>query len=153
MERNNLKPISILLVEDNDDDIIIIERVFKKVKLANDIHVVRNGHDAIDYIYHRGKYEGTERHAPGMILLDISMPGMNGFDLLKKLKADPKTKSIPVVMLTSSGRDEDIMKSYENGACSYITKPLEFGDFVNAIRNFEIYWSLVSRIPCSDKID
>ena len=147
MGEEKLKHITILLVEDNEDDIVIIKRVFKNVNITNEIRIARSGREALDFIYHRDKYSEEESQPPGMILLDISMPGMNGFEVLEELKADPKTKKIPVVMLTSSGREEDIVKSYEYGACSYITKPLGFDEFVNVIERFEIYWSLVSRVP------
>lgn len=142
-----MKHVTILLVEDNEDDIVIIKRVFKKVKITNAIKIVRGGREALDYIYHRGAHADVKYDLPDIILLDISMPGMNGFEVLYELKADPIIKRIPIVMLTSSSREEDIVKSYENGACSYITKPMNFDDFVKAIERFEIYWSLVSKVP------
>lgn len=148
MEKGEVKPINILLVEDNEDDIVIIRRAFfKKGKLTNGLYIVRNGEEALDFINHRGKYAEEKPPTPGLILLDISMPRMNGFEVLKKLKADPEHKKIPVIMLTTSDREEDIIKSYESGACSYITKPANFNDFVKAIERFEIYWTLVSKIP------
>lgn len=142
-----IKSIPFLLVEDNEDDIIIIKRVFKKVKLTNEVYVVRDGEEMFDFIYRRGKYAEKKLSLPGLILLDISMPGMNGFQVLNKLKEDLKTKKIPVVMLTTSDSEEDVVRSYENGACSYITKPVNFDDFVKAIERFKVYWTLVSKVP------
>ncbi len=143
----NLKPINILLVEDNEDDILIIQRAFKKVKLTNELYIVRNGQDGLDYIFHEGMYAENKPPTPGLVLLDINMPKLNGFQVLERIKAHPVHKVIPVVMLTVSDRDEDIARSYQNGAVSYITKPMNFEDFVTVIERFEIYWSLVSKIP------
>lgn len=137
----------ILLIEDNDDDIVILKRVFKKAQIANKLHIARNGEDALDFLYHQGKYSEEKSSAPGLILLDINMPGMNGFDIIKKLKTDFKYRKVPIIMLTTSNREEDIAKSYESGACSYITKPADFNSFVKIIEQFKIYWTFVSKIP------
>lgn len=144
---NELKPINFLLVEDNEDDIVIIKRVFKKANLTNKLYVVRSGEEAFDFIYHQGKYAEKKPPTPGLVLLDISLPVMSGFDVLNRIKEDSKYKKIPVVMFTTSNREEDVVKSYENGACSYITKPVRFDDFVKVMERFEIYWTLVSKIP------
>ncbi len=145
--RSEVEPIDILLAEDNEDDIIIIKRAFKKLRLMNGLHIVENGQEALDYLLHQGRYAEEKPPVPGLILLDISMPKVDGFQVLEKIKADPKLKRIPVVMLTTSDREEDIVKSYEYGACSFITKPTKFSDFVEVIERFELYWTLVSRIP------
>jgi len=139
--------IDILVVEDNEDDIRILEKVFENMKLLNIISVVRNGQEALDYIYHLGKYASSVHPAPGLILLDIRMPIMDGFEVLAKLKSDPEHRKIPVIILTTSDREEDIAKSYENGACSFVTKPVSFFDFIKIMERFEIYWTLVSKIP------
>ena len=144
---NEVEPIEILLAEDNEDDIVIIKRVFKKLRLMNGLHIVNNGQEALDYLLHDGKYSEEKPPIPGLILLDISMPKVDGFQVLEKIKADPKLKRIPVIMLTTSDREEDIVKSYEYGACSFITKPTSFSDFVETIERFELYWTLVSRLP------
>lgn len=143
----NLKAIDILLVEDSEDDILIIQRAFKKVKMTNEIYIVHDGQEALDFIFHEGKYAEVKPPTPGLILLDINMPKMNGFQVLEKLKSHPAYKIIPIIMLTVSDREEDIIRSYQNGAVSYITKPMSFEDFVKVIEQFEIYWSLVSKIP------
>ncbi|MBU2600101.1 response regulator [bacterium] len=141
------KVIDILLVDDGDDDVVITQRAFKKSKLLNNLYIARNGQEALDFIYHEGKYKIEPVPTPGLILLDINMPNMNGFQVLEKLKSDPKHCMIPIIMLTISDRDEDIVRSYKNGAVSYITKPIGFEAFVKIIEQFEIYWSLISKIP------
>ena len=142
---NSLKIIDILLVDDNDDDIFMIEQVFEDAKLLNIIHNVENGEEALSYLRKEGDFKDAE--TPGLILLDISMPIKGGFDVLKELKIDDNLKHIPVIMLTSSIRDEDILNSYGLGASSYIRKPMDFSDFHKIMKNFELYWSLVSEIP------
>ncbi|MBI5573827.1 MAG: response regulator, partial [Elusimicrobia bacterium] len=106
---------------------------------------------ALDFIYHMGRYKESKLSMPGLILLDISMPVMNGFEVLKVLKSDARTTRIPIIMLTTSSREEDIVKSYEYGACSYITKPADFNGFVKVMEHFEIYWTLVSKVPDEDE--
>ncbi|MCD4785129.1 MAG: response regulator [Candidatus Eremiobacteraeota bacterium] len=147
MKSPSMRSINILLVEDNEDDIFIIRKIFEKANVTNMLNVVRRGEEALDYINHRGKYAEEKPPTPGLVLLDIMMPGLNGFDVLKELKASPKHKKIPVVMLTTSNREEDIVKSFENGACSYITKPISFDRFFEVIKQFKIYWTMVSKIP------
>ncbi|MEW6104716.1 MAG: response regulator [bacterium] len=141
-------PINILLVEDNDDDIVIIKKVFKRLKLTNPLYIVHNGEEALDFLFHKGAYSSLETSPkPGLIFLDINMPIMDGFTTLERLKQNPQTKCIPVIMLTVSDREEDIVKSYANGAVSYVTKPMDFEQFVKVIEQFDIYWTLVSKIP------
>lgn len=138
----DIKPIDILLVEDNNDDIFLIKKVFQKMKFVSKLYIVHGGKEALDFIFHRNKYAETKPDRPGLILLDINMPEVSGFDVLKTLKAEPRYKDIPIIMLTSSNSEEDIAKSYEDGACSYIAKPLNFNDFVKVISQFELYWAL-----------
>lgn len=142
-----VKPIDILLVDDNENDILITRRAFKKVGHMNGLHGVYSGQESLAFIYHQGPYAETKPPTPGLILLDIYMFGMDGFEVLKKLKSDPKKKRIPVVMFTTSSRKKDIIRSYENGAASYIIKPTDFDDFVKTIEKFKIYWTLVSNLP------
>ncbi|MEW6481763.1 MAG: response regulator [bacterium] len=144
----NMHAINILLVEDNEDDIVIIQKVFKKLKLINPLYIVRDGEEAIDFLLNKGDYSDKEKAPrPGLILLDINMPRMDGFETLENIKKEPCLKTIPVIMLTVSEREEDIVRSYENGAVSYITKPMDFEQFVKVMEQFEIYWTLVSKIP------
>lgn len=142
---NEIDPVTILLAEDNDNDIVIIQRAFKKLKLLNSLQVVNNGIELLEYLSKVG--EDEDHPQPGLILLDINMPRMDGFEVLEKLKDHPEYKKIPVIMLTSSNREEDIVKSYEHGACSYITKPVGYEEFVEKIEQFNLYWSLVSKTP------
>ncbi len=144
---SEFKSINILLVEDSEDDIVIIKRAFKRLKLRNELYVVRRGQEALDFIFQEGDYADSKYSTPGLILMDINMPGLNGFEVLERLKENPSSKPIPVVMLTVSDQDEDIVKSYMSGAVSFITKPMNFESFVKVIKQFDIYWTLVSKIP------
>ena len=142
------KPVDILLVEDNEDHIELTLRALKNNNLINDIHVVKDGQEALDFAYHRGKYQDTERYPrPGLILLDIHLPKVDGLEVLETLKKDPDLKSIPVIMLTTSSRDEEIVKSYAGGANSYVTKPVDFGEFVKKIKEMKLYWTIVNTLP------
>ena len=144
---NKLKPFNILIVEDNEDDALIIKRCFKQIR-ENGLNFVRDGEQALEYIFGEGKYEDREKYpVPGLILLDINLPRIDGFGVLKRIKAHPAYRLIPVVMLTTSNRDEDIIKSFDYGAVSYITKPMNFESFLKVIEQFNIYWSLVSEMP------
>ena len=136
----NGNPIDILLVEDSDTDVKITLRAFDKAKVKNNIYVVNDGIEAFDFIYHRGKFTDIEKFPrPDLILLDINMPKMNGFEVLAQIKKDPQVNFIPVIMLTSSKNDEDVLKSYQNGAVSYIPKPVSFEEFVRACFKTAIY--------------
>ncbi len=139
------QPVQILLVEDNEDDALMTREAFEDANLINIVQMVKDGEEAMAYLRKEGKYQEAER--PGLILLDISMPKKDGFEVLKEIKADPKLKDLPVVMLTTSSREEDIVKSYSAGDCSYISKPVRFQNFHEVIKVFKLYWSLVSRIP------
>lgn len=142
------KPIDILLVEDNEDHVDLTLRALKNNNLINDIHVVKDGQDALDFIYHRGKYEDTRKYPrPGLILLDIHLPKLNGFEVLETLKKDPDVKSIPIIMLTTSSRDEEIAQSYAVGANSYVTKPVDFEEFAKKIKDMKLYWTIVNSLP------
>ena len=139
------KPIEILLVEDSDDDIVILQEAFAESKLVNLVNVVRDGEEALAYLRREGKYKDAQM--PGLILLDINMPKKDGFEVLREIKADHALQHYPVIMLTVSDRDEDIVKSYATGACSYIRKPVDFDSLKKVIHHFELYWTLVSRVP------
>ncbi len=140
-----VKPVEILLVDDNEDDIMILQEGFTNSKLINIISTVRDGGEAMEYLRRKGKYKDV--HLPGLILLDINMPKMNGFEVLKEIKADPALQHLPVIMLTTSDAETDIVKSYSNGACSYIKKPVDFENLKEVVKSLELYWTLVSRIP------
>lgn len=139
------EPMELLLVEDNEDDILLEREALADAKLVNLMSVVRDGEEAMAYLRRQGKYQNA--HLPGLILLDINMPKKNGFEVLSEIKADPALTHIPVVMLTTSDSESDIVKSYSRGACSFITKPMDFDKFRDVIRQFALYWALVSRVP------
>ncbi|MDP3016400.1 MAG: response regulator [Deltaproteobacteria bacterium] len=142
------KEIEILLVEDNPVDIEITKRAFEKGKLKNNLHVVRDGEEALDFLYRKGQYaDESKAPRPDLILLDINLPRIGGIDVLKTLKADPNLKRIPVTMLTVSDKDEDILRSFEMGVNSYITKPVDFNKFVEAIKAHHFYWTVITELP------
>jgi CheY-like chemotaxis protein len=145
----NTEPMEILLVEDNEDDILLEQEALADAKLVNLMYVVRDGDEAITYLRRQGKYHNAQ--VPGLILLDINMPKKNGFEVLNEIKADPALMHIPVVMLTTSDSESDIVKSYAKGACSFITKPMDFDKFREVIRQFALYWALVARIPSTSR--
>jgi len=139
------QPMELLLVEDNEDDILLEREALADAKLVNLMYVVRDGVEAMALLRREGKYQNAQ--VPGLILLDINMPRKNGFEVLKEIKADPALMHIPVVMLTTSENEADVVKSYAKGACSYITKPMDFDKFREVVKQFSLYWALVARIP------
>lgn len=141
----NTLPIEILLAEDNGDDILIIQEALGESKLLNLVKVVWDGEQALAYLRREGEFKNS--HLPGLVLLDINMPKKNGLEALQEIKNDPKLRHLPVVMMTVSERDEDIVKSFSYGACSYIKKPVDFEKLKEVVKNFELYWTLVSKIP------
>ena len=148
MASEERKMTNILLVEDNPDDIAICQRALKEAKILNKIYIVRDGKEALDYLKHEGQYKGTEASPkPGLILLDINLPKINGLDVLKSIKADSQLKNIPVVMLTVSKRDEDILKGYNRGCNSFIQKPVDFDKFVQIVKEISLYWGLLNVEP------
>ena len=144
----NGDPINILLAEDNEDHIELTKRALRENGLANDMFIVKDGQEALDFLYRKGEYsDKTKSPRPGLILLDVKMPKVDGFEVLRKIKSDPDLKLIPVIMLTTSSREEEIVKGYENGANSYVTKPVDFREFVDRIKNIRLYWVLVNSLP------
>jgi len=139
------QPIDILLVEDNDDDIVLIQESMAEARLVNVMYVVRDGEEAMRYLRREGEYEHAK--LPGMIMLDINMPRKNGFEVLREVKADPGLCHIPVAILTTSDREEDVIRSYTDGACSFITKPVNFDKLKTVCQQFSMYWALVAEIP------
>ncbi|MBD3286978.1 response regulator [candidate division WOR-3 bacterium] len=136
------KGIPILLVEDDENDILITKRAFERYNFTNELYVTRDGEEALEFIYRKGEYSNEDIPTPGLILLDINMPKMNGIEVLRNLKGDPDKKRIPVVMLTTSRRDQDMIESYNLGVNSYIVKPVDFTKFLEAISTINLYWSL-----------
>ena len=139
------QPVEILLVEDNEDDIVIIQEVFADMKLATIINTVRDGEEALAYLQRKGKYKVAR--LPDIVLLDINMPKMNGYEVLERMKKDTRWQSLPVIMLTMSEREEDVVRAYANGACSFIHKSVDLDQFRERLKQFEHYWTGVSRVP------
>ena len=133
-----------LMAEDNPDDILITRRAWKKGNIRNPLYVVKDGEEAIDFLYKKGSH--TEAPKPSLMLLDLNMPKMNGFEVLSQLKSDNKYKKMPILVLTSSSRDEDIDRAYELGCNSYICKPVNFENFIKAIKETYQYWLIISTI-------
>lgn len=137
----------ILLVEDNPDDVELTLHTLGKEKLANKIHVVRDGEEALDFLFCRGAYEGRSfEQPPRLVLLDLKLPKVDGMEVLKHLKDDPRTRSIPTVILTSSREERDLIKGYGLGANSYIQKPVDFEEFRETIKTVGLYWLVVNQI-------
>jgi len=144
----HVEPIDVLLVEDNPHDAELTIRAFKKNNMANHVIVINDGAEAVDYIFCKGNYSDREiLQRPKIILLDLKLPKVNGLEILKMIKENPATKTIPVVIVTSSMEDPDIHEAYEIGANSYVVKPVNFDSFVEAINKLGFYWLLVNKPP------
>ncbi len=145
----NLDSIELLLVEDNINDAELTVRELKKHHLANNLFHVKDGEEALEFLFASGKYAGSRNvnHAPKVVLLDIQMPKINGIEVLQQIRADERTRTTPVVILTSSKEDPDIQKCYKLGANSYIVKPVNFERFAEAIKNLGFYWLLLNQPP------
>jgi len=136
---------TILLVEDNPDDVELTIRAFERHKLANVVIVASDGEEALDYLFATGKYKDRDPEAnPTVVLLDLKLPKVMGLDVLRKLRADPRTRRLPVVVLTSSNEERDIIASYDLGANSFVRKPVDFAQFVEAARQLGLYWLMLN---------
>ena len=142
------EPLDILIVEDEPAHAELTKRAIRKAGNANRIFTVSDGEEAFDFLYHRGKYKNSVKYPlPGLILLDIKLPGIDGIEVLKKIKQDDLLKRIPVIMLTTSEREEDIVRSYEHYANSYLTKPVGFKEFEEKIMQIDFYWMILNKPP------
>jgi two-component system response regulator len=140
--------VEILLVEDNPNDVELALHALKKNNLANHIEVVRDGAEALEFLFATGSYAGRNvDNGPRVVLLDLKLPKVDGLEVLRRVKADPRTRSIPIVVLTSSREERDIVESYELGVNSYITKPVDFDQFTEAVRHLGYYWLLLNQPP------
>ena len=143
-----INPVDILLVEDNSDHVSLIKRSLKSRNIVNNIRVVDDGQAALDYLFRRGTYADPARSPrPHLILLDVRLPKVDGFEVLSQIKKDGVLKDIPVIILTTSDKHEDIEMGYAMGANSYVTKPIDFEEFKQKIADLKIYWALVSELP------
>lgn len=139
---------TLLLVEDNPDDEVLTLRALRKYKLANEIVVARDGQEALDFFFGQGKYNGRDtRVLPQVILLDLKLPKVDGLQVLERLRAEPKTRHVPVVVLTSSDDEQDMIRSYDLGANSYVRKPVDFEQFLEAARQLGLYWLVLNEVP------
>lgn len=137
----------VLLVEDNPDDEMLTLHALKKNNISNEVVVARDGVEALDYIFGRGIFQGRDiSELPAVILLDLNMPKMGGLDVLRQLRADPRTRRTPVVILTTSKEEQDLVNSYELGANSYVRKPVDFEAFTGAVSNLGMYWLLINEL-------
>jgi len=139
---------SILLVEDNPDDIELNLRAIRKCNLTDHIVVARDGAEALDFLFGRGTHAGRDvSQTPTIVLLDLKLPKISGLEVLQQLRTDPHTRLIPVIVLTSSSQERDIVESYGLGCNSYIRKPVDYNEFVEAVRQLELYWLLLNQSP------
>lgn len=145
---NYFNEVEILLVEDNPSDAELITRALRKVNLANHLVHVKDGEEALDFIFATGSFSGREnKNVPKVILLDIKMPKVDGIEVLRQIKANSETKCIPVVIMTSSKEEQDIIRSYELGVNSFVVKPVEFNNFAKAVSELGLYWVLINQPP------
>lgn len=145
MTLDGMRPLHVLLVEDNPDHAELTQRALADGRLTNAVVWVKDGAEALDYLFRRKQYVGAAR--PGLILLDLKLPKVDGVKVLRQIKDDPELASIPVVMLTTSAHDEEIRACYDAGANSFVTKPMQFGEFVQKVAAIRLYWTLTNRLP------
>jgi len=144
----SLSGVEILLVEDNPNDVELTLRALQKQNLASKVFVVKDGAEALEFIFGTGNYSvrQVDDH-PKVVLLDLKLPKVDGIEVLRRLKADPRTRDVPVVMLTSSQEERDVIETYKLGVNSYIVKPVDFSNFVHAVSELGLYWGLLNKVP------
>jgi CheY-like chemotaxis protein len=140
-----LRPI--LLAEDNPNDVELVLTAFQASRLANTIVVVSDGEEALDYLHSRGRFAGQGRPDPAVVLLDLKMPRVDGLQVLREIRADAALRSVPVVILTSSKEEMDLVRGYQLGANAYVVKPVGFDDFINAVSKLGVFWALLNEPP------
>lgn len=139
---------TLLLVEDNPDDVDLTLRALRKHNVVNEFVVARDGQEALDYLFCEGEYAGRENNGlPQVILLDLKLPRVDGLQVLERLRAEPRTRHVPVVVLTSSSEEQDVIRSYDLGANSYVRKPVDFAQFLEAARQLGLYWLVLNEVP------
>ncbi len=137
----------ILMVEDDPKDVELTMMALEGHNLANEVVVTRDGEEALDYLYRRGKYSTRSTDHPAVILLDLKLPKIDGLEVLRQVKADNNLKIIPVVVLTSSNEEKDLVSSYKLGVNAYVVKPVDFHEFVNAIKELGVFWAIINAVP------
>ena len=150
MNNNAFTTFEVLLLEDEPADAYLTKIAFQEGKILTHLHHVVDGCEGLDFLYHREPYQDAPR--PDLILLDINMPRMNGHEFLMKIKSDQTLRNIPVVILTTSAVETDILSSYDEGAAGYISKPVDMNEFINIVRRLEDYWLTLVRLPAGHKI-
>ena len=140
-----LKPI--LLVEDSPKDLELTLAALEKSQLANEIIICRDGAEALDFLYRRGAYENRDRRDPAVVLLDLKLPKVDGLEVLAKVKGDPQMRSVPIVMLTSSREESDLVRSYQLGVNAFVVKPVGFKEFFDAIQDLGVFWAVLNEPP------
>jgi two-component system response regulator len=141
------EPVEILLVEDDPNDVELTLYTLREHKLANRISVVRDGVEALEFVFRTGRYDARGDEQPKVVLLDLKLPLLDGLEVLRRIKQDPRTRPIPVVVLTSSREEKDVVESYQLGVNSYIVKPVDFEKFTETVRSLGLYWLLLNEPP------
>ncbi|MCX5797204.1 MAG: response regulator [Elusimicrobia bacterium] len=145
---NDGEQIEVLLVEDNPNDVELIMRAFKKHNLANKVHLAKDGAEALDFVFCTGAYKDRDiRKPPKVVILDLKLPKVSGKEVLKRMKSDERTKTMPIVVMTSSQEESDVVESYNYGVNSYIVKPVDFEKFVDTIQGLGMYWLFINKPP------
>jgi DNA-binding response OmpR family regulator len=137
----------ILIVEDDPRDVDLTMNALEEYNLANEVVVTRDGEEALDYLYCRGKFKNRSSDNPAVVLLDLKLPKIDGLEVLQQIKSDEKLKMVPVVVLTSSREERDMVASYKHGVNAYVVKPVDFHEFVNAIRELGVFWAVINAPP------
>jgi CheY-like chemotaxis protein len=137
----------ILLVEDDPNDVELILSALSENHLANDVIVARDGEEALDYLFRRGAYESRVVGEPAVVLLDLKLPKVSGMEVLEQIKDDPESRTLPVVVLTSSREEQDLVRSYDLGTNAYVVKPVDFPDFIGAVRQVGLFWAIINQPP------
>ncbi len=145
---NKVKSVAILMADDDEDDRLMAKEALDEARLVNDFNFVEDGEELLDYLYHRGKYANPANSPrPGLILLDLNMPKKDGREALKEIKSDPELRQIPIVVLTTSKAEEDVLRTYDLGVNSYITKPVTFEGLVEVMKSLTQYWFEIVKLP------
>ncbi len=137
----------VLMIDDDEDDCVLVQDAFKENRFANEVRCLKDGSEAMDFLLHKGRYQKEKKENPGLILLDLNMPGMDGRQMLKEIKSIPHLRAIPVVILTTSKEEQDILRTYNLGANSYITKPVTFQKLVEVVKSLGKYWFDIVELP------
>ncbi len=148
--KKDLTAIVILMADDDPEDVMLARDALAESRLANTLNVVADGEELLDYLYHRGRFDEASSPRPGLILLDLNMPRLDGREALARIKSDPNLRRIPVVVLTTSKAEEDVFRSYDLGANSYITKPVTFDSLVSVVRSLAEYWFGIVQLPVDE---